>query len=244
LIKAVIFDLDDTIVHSWAAAPEQRGQPCPGVLETLEQLQQRNIPIAICTNQAGPLWRWITGNEKYPDVDQVKHSIIKVTQVLNIPNALWFISTYDPRAQERDRDAGLIAEIIAKQLRDELNNTQDNGIPGWRKPEPGMLIEAARSRDLSPQECLYCRDMNGSQPDKFGKPMDSDREAARRAGMHFVSASNLALIPDVIELFNLGESGEERKRFDQIAEKCGQAGIGLERGESGQTIIIEELHKQ
>jgi beta-phosphoglucomutase-like phosphatase (HAD superfamily) len=171
-IKAVLFDLDGTLVKSFTTTP------LPGAAERIASLREQGMPIAVCTNQAGPLWRAATGQEKYPSVGKMAGNIKTIIEALGLDGVPWFVSVGDAvgdAAKLLGESYDHIASGIALELDDVLFDVDShvNEHREWRKPNPGMLLFAAKYLDVDPGDCLYVGDM------------ESDRQAAAAAGMQF-----------------------------------------------------------
>lgn len=181
MIRGVICDLDGFLVKTWGT------EPLPGVLDTLAVLRERGIKVAVATNQAGPLWRWATGEEKYPTVQDVASRLLTCASRLALTDMPWFVATHDDRVQEvtSAQDTAEMAEMLSKGLAVALPTlpAHVNHIPNWRKPNPGMLWAAYNTFNLKVPEVVY------------GGDMDSDRQAAEAAGMRFVQT-----LPEVLPL--------------------------------------------
>lgn len=185
--NGVLFDLDGTLVTSF------KTDPLPGVITILEELKARNIPLGIATNQAGPLWRAVTGNKKYPAVGTIAENICTIANTLRLKNDLWLVSLWDKRAAEVVEDEEQLQDIVFSLQTDlldmlipEIPNITISIEPTFRKPEPGMLLYSCELWGIVPSALVYVGDM------------ESDREAAHRAGAQFVDASNMGKLRDLI----------------------------------------------
>jgi histidinol phosphatase-like enzyme len=193
--KGIICDVDGYLVTTWTT------QPLPGVVIALKQLREMQLPIAIATNQAGPLWRAITGRHQYPTVRQVAHSLLQIAQTLGLEQSDWYVALWDedvkhevipPLAYKSTMpigpdDAQIASkapqkvEALASQLSAEMQEAlvglqaKASADPTWRKPAPGMLLAACARWGIAPQEAIY------------GGDLESDKEAAHAAGMNFAS---------------------------------------------------------
>lgn len=172
MIKGVICDLDGFLVQTWGT------EPLPGVLETLAVLRERGILVAVATNQAGPLWRVATGQTKYPTAQEVASRLLVAASRLGLTDAVWYIATHD------DRVLTLLSASDVQETVDSLSGSLTSALgtlpnyvsaaPGWRKPEHDMLLATCAAWGIEPAEAVY------------GGDMDSDRQAAKAAGMRFV----------------------------------------------------------
>lgn len=187
MIKGVICDLDGFLVKTWEA------EPLPGVVETLAVLKARGIQIAVASNQAGPLWRMATGDEKYPTAANVVARLATCALALDLTNkeVIWYVALSDEKA------LALMSEQIAQQALKKvfygfihetrkmaLHIVASDGLD-WRKPSPKMLWAACAKWGVSRSEAIY------------GGDLDSDRQAAEAAGMRFVQT-----LPEVLSLLD------------------------------------------
>lgn len=69
------FDWDGTLVETFTA------QPLPGVAERLAALPA-GARTFVASNQAGPIYRALTGQDCYPTVDQVAHAFAAALDAL------------------------------------------------------------------------------------------------------------------------------------------------------------------
>jgi len=170
-VKAVIFDLDGVLVKSFTTTP------LPGAKERIASLKKQGIPVAIATNQAGPIWRWRTGQQKYPDAQRLIQNIVAISGALELEGVPWWISLGELRVRDQIGSDNYYTAL--QKIKEELLSTLNERIfhvdhvISWRKPEPGMLLAAATHFDIEPEHCLY---VGG---------MDTDRVAAETAGMMF-----------------------------------------------------------
>ena len=141
--KGNLFDLDGTLVESFTTTP------LPGVADVLQRLIAHGSRIGIATNQSGPLWRAVTGKTKFPTEDAIAHNLITIAKSLDLTDALWIISLYDPRAATAGADKMNVQEIVSHlqrhlshQLQGSLSRVIVSDDPNFRKPNPGMLLKA------------------------------------------------------------------------------------------------------
>lgn len=189
MIKGVICDLDGFLVETW------KTEPLPGVVETLAELRRRGIPIAVATNQAGPLWRLATGDAKYPTIEDVAARLQICAKALALTDkepsgyVAWYIALADDRAMRLlSEEAG--KDALKTVFYDFIKATRSVGIHAiasdsleWRKPSPRMLYAACVNWNILPEEAIY------------GGDMDSDRQAAQSARMRFIET-----LPSVMTL--------------------------------------------
>ena len=143
------FDFDGTLVRGWTA------EPLPGVREKLASLPA-DARTFIATNQAGPVFRAVTGDSKYPTVADVAARIVGGLAALEWRPQLLLIATYPGRNEEAWT---LAAERTAAQLQQELRPCMVEPMPAWRKPRPGMLAYAVSHFKTRPAFTIYVGDM-------------------------------------------------------------------------------------
>jgi FMN phosphatase YigB (HAD superfamily) len=165
------FDFDGTLVKSWTA------EPLPGVRERLAALPAGTRTF-IATNQAGPTFRRMLRDPKYPTADEVAQRIIAGLAALDWrPDAL-FIAT---RAEkEPDYIWRLAAQSATEHLYAMLEHVTYvvvSAVSIDRKPNPGMLLDAAEYFEVETRDLLYIGDM------------DTDRQAAIVAGYRYLDAA-------------------------------------------------------
>jgi FMN phosphatase YigB (HAD superfamily) len=168
------FDWDNTLVESWTATP------LPGVRERLAELPQGTRTF-VATNQAGPVWRAMTGETKYPTSSDVAERIISGLTALDWrPDAL-FVAVCAER--EPDGVWRVVAQDVMKQLYSLLKGVtyvSVSAVPVDRKPKAGMLLDAADHFDpgcLSCEHLLYIGDM------------ETDKQAAVAVGCRYLDAA-------------------------------------------------------
>lgn len=169
------WDWDGTLVESWTATP------LPGVRERLAALPEGTRTF-IATNQAGPVWRRMTGEEKYPTCEEVAQRLIAGLASLDWrPDAL-FIATC------AEREPGYTWRIVAQEAMEKLYtllkhvapHVAVSAMPVDRKPSSGMLLDATAHFDpgaLSCDHVLYIGDM------------ETDHQAAVAAGCRYLDAA-------------------------------------------------------
>lgn len=169
------FDWDGTLVESWTATP------LPGVRERLAELPEGTRTF-IATNQAGPVWRAMTGDAKYPTCEDVAERIIAGLAALDWkPDAL-FVATCAEK--EPDYMWRLAAQEVMRQLAGLLQHvtyTEISALAVDRKPWAGMLLDATAYFDpgaLSCDHVLYIGDM------------ETDKQAAFAAGCRYLDAAS------------------------------------------------------
>ena len=172
MINLIIFDLDGTLVKTHTPSL------LPGVLDFFHQVLQHNEAagspphLAIATNQGGVGFRyWIERDHfgiplLYPTQKSVEKRLQSVVSALGgneITLPVYVCYAYVNRQGEwSPTPPG--------------KETDPRWQPGWRKPRPGMLIQAMQDRGVSAAETLYVGDR------------DEDKGAARAAGCQFSDA--------------------------------------------------------
>jgi phosphoglycolate phosphatase-like HAD superfamily hydrolase len=149
----IIFDIDGTI------ATRESGALLSGVADFFNLLPRaRNRPaIAFATNQGGPACRDAGWGEKYPTLTEVER---KYAALANSMGARLYMSLI-----YQGNDGYIVPRG--------LSTTDPRLNPQWRKPAPGMLIQAMRDAGASPAATL----MVGDRPE--------DAQAAAAAGCYF-----------------------------------------------------------
>lgn len=147
----IILDADGTLTTSKSGATFRKSPDdwcwLPGRREKLHNLKQGGMKLAIATNQGGVAFGYFSQSD-------ILHEMMIVAEEGGIPIGGVYICYSHPK--------GTIEQYRAEDHR--------------RKPEAGMLIEAMRDFDVSPQETLFVGDR------------EEDEQAARRAGVAFVWA--------------------------------------------------------
>jgi hypothetical protein len=134
------FDFDGTLVETWT------DRPLPGAKERLAALGSAHAFIA--TNQAGPVWRAMTGETKYPTVEDVASRIVGGLKALEWKPELLLICVHPGKVEgdaERWQDATEDAAIALKEALLPQIGPMFWAIYSqvrYRKPEPGMLHDA------------------------------------------------------------------------------------------------------
>lgn len=129
--------------------------------------------VAIATNQGGVGMRyWMeTGGfgkpEKYPTQEQVERRLRALVAALGGDSSIPVYVAYGYRTR-----AGHLAPVPPEAQQD------PHWSAGWRKPEPGMLLQAMADAGASPQETIYV----GDSPE--------DQAAAQAAGCRFAWAAD------------------------------------------------------
>jgi len=166
------FDFDGTLVKSFT------GDPLPGAKAALRPYRA-GVETFIATNQAGPVFRLVTGAAKYPTVENVCANIGKSLGLLSFrPDWLVLCCNSGRQGVEWMQAEARIASQFHQRLVSALKAIDyevTNG-PAYRKPQPGMLVAAAEYFGVAIADLVYVGDM------------ESDEIAARQAGARFVDA--------------------------------------------------------
>jgi D-glycero-D-manno-heptose 1,7-bisphosphate phosphatase len=160
MIKLAIFDADGTICD------RESGEFLPGVDRVMEDLRVCNVNLAIASNQGGVGCRALGGfgyPERYPTEAQTLDRYRALAD--HIGARLYLCFAYQTRdGQWSDAPADALAPEFWRR--------------DWRKPQPGMLLQAMRDFGVLPNEALFI----GDRPE--------DEIAAARAGAWFVWAKD------------------------------------------------------
>jgi len=152
-IKLVIFDCDGTLTVTKSGATFRKSahdwQWMPGRLEKLHQLKEQGICMAIATNQGGVAFGYFTQSD-------ILRELMAMARIAGVAKGGLYICYTHPNASIE----------------------QYRAVDSRRKPAPGMLLEAMRDFEASPEETLYV----GDRPE--------DAEAARAAGVSFCEAES------------------------------------------------------
>lgn len=143
----VIFDKDGTLVRNKddpskpPNRPEQQ-EVLPGVVEKLAWLRSERHKIAICSNQEGVAWGFITPQEARALMDDCAGKIGGADYVTFCP--------HDSRA--------------AGTLKAHPTYAYSPDIEGWmRKPAPGMLLGAMWALDYTSSQTLFVGDQESDE---------------------------------------------------------------------------------
>lgn len=146
--KLLIFDCDGTLVQTKSGATFRKTaddwQWLPGRLEKLRELKKQGVRLAIATNQGG-----------------VAHGFLKKEQILAELTRMGKEAGFPP--------AGLYICYNMPNAKLEEYRFEDDR----RKPGPGMLLEAMKDFEVTPEQTLMVGDR------------DEDRLAAQAAGCSF-----------------------------------------------------------
>jgi HAD superfamily hydrolase (TIGR01662 family) len=139
--KLVIFDLDGTLVESWT------GDILPGRMEMIKHLRRQGVKIAVATNQGGVGLRYWMETEGWGEPTKYQNDLETILRLQDIQR---LIGTDIPMYtcfyyQTKTRKPGPIP------LGNEHHRRWD---PEYRKPRPGMLLEAMVHFSIRPDDTL------------------------------------------------------------------------------------------
>lgn len=157
--KLIIFDADGTLCD------RDTGALLPDVAPVLALLTHpgvRNRPaLAIATNQGGPACRDAGWGTHFPALRDVEERYARLAEQFGA--RLYVALSFVTKQNEVILPHGLSPDDPRARL-------------DWRKPQPGMLLQAMEDAGVSPADTL----MIGDRPE--------DQEAARAAGCAFIWA--------------------------------------------------------
>jgi len=164
-IQLLLFDVDGTI------AARDQFQLYPQAAEFFRLLAQRDgrPHVALVTNQGGPAMRyWMTRDgfgqpEKYPTLAQVTERLERLKTQIPMPTSLYVAYAYQS-------SKGVWAPTPPQVAGD------PSWSRAWRKPQPGMLLQAMADYGVGETAVLMVGDM------------DSDQQAAAAAGVGYCAA--------------------------------------------------------
>jgi histidinol phosphatase-like enzyme len=169
MLHGVLCALDGFLVEPFQTTPR------PGAVEQLSALQTRGLRVAVATNQAGPVWRAVTGKAKFPTAEQVADRLREAAGRLGLEENPWYIALFDGRALSLLRASEIDAVLrgMPERLREALAGIPAavSADPTWRTPAPGMLLASCAAWGIEPSEAVY------------GGELEADQQAAAAAGM-------------------------------------------------------------
>lgn len=190
--RAVIFDIDGTLVEPWTT------KPLPGRIEQLQQLKKTSLMLFGATNQGGPAWHlWHRINEredadKYPDLIQIISQLSLIRSLFGLHQICAALHPGQPWVTRKIRKRHGVNE-------DSIYSYEDGQIimcwnQSWRKPRAGMIDYIRVNSYLDRRECLFV----GNEP--------SDAEAAREAGIRYMQESEFFYQPAPVNVCKIGST--------------------------------------
>lgn len=183
VLKLAILDLDGTVRGAVGQRPPNTVEEIkilPGVADKLARLRRQNIKIVFASNQMGvgiryaaetwlrgvdsssALAGWCCSRLHYPTAEQVWRLAWATMERVGGADGGYLSFYYSPRPGQpcgpQPPDAG------------------PEWLTGWRKPQPGMLLQACADFNVMPDEALMVGDMR------------TDRLAAEAIDVRFVFA--------------------------------------------------------
>lgn len=160
-----IFDLDGTLTEKWGT------EVLPGVPQRLSRLDGQG---AVATNQAGVGWHAVEG-DPYPRPTEVGRRLVRVAGALPVlEEALWLVAIGTEDVSLTPGRWRALAGAVTRAAAPLWVRTSSDLT--WRKPNPGMLLEACRTFEVAPADTVFVGDLK------------SDAAAAAAAGVSFVPA--------------------------------------------------------
>ena len=154
--------------------------PLPGAKAALRPYRGMGIRCFVATNQAGPVFRAVTGSSRYPTAEQVILNIGAGLRDLSFCPDLFVLCCHSGKdGDEWLRAAREVGEQFHRRLVSALKAIDYAvffALP-FRKPQPGMLAYAASYFKARTADIVYVGDM------------ESDEIAARQCGARFVDAA-------------------------------------------------------
>lgn len=142
-----IFDKDGTLVRN-AVNPQkppnktEEQEVLPNVLEKLAELREQGYKIAVCSNQGGVAWGFITPQEARSLMDDCDKKIGGSDFSTFCP--------YDSRAKGKPNAHPIYSnEPILEKI--------------MRKPAPGMLLDAMWVLGFKPEDTIFVGDQDSDQ---------------------------------------------------------------------------------
>ena len=168
--KLIIFDCDGTLT------PDNKGTWFDAnVAGKLATLRGQDIRLALASNQGGVglrHWMEAAGFGKPDDYPTAAQVFSRLAEVANNVTALTLLSvTIYTCFAYQSKTSGKWTPTP------EGSEDDPHWSPLWRKPAPGMLLQAMADAGVGPTDTLFVGDS------------DEDRQAAAAAGIEFVEAA-------------------------------------------------------
>jgi HAD superfamily hydrolase (TIGR01662 family) len=165
-MRLLLADLDGTLVETW------RETPLPGIPARLAEWRDRGARITVATNQGGVGYRYaheLRGEwaqaVRYPTFQDMQTKLAVIAGTLPIDRL--YVSLHHGR-----EDWPIPPEWADGRI-EQYGSMMVTWRPDWRKPAPGMLLQALADLGAMPGEAL----MIGDRPE--------DQMAALAAGVPF-----------------------------------------------------------
>jgi FMN phosphatase YigB (HAD superfamily) len=162
------------LVKSWSP------RVLAGVPELVADLRLTKS-VFVATNQGGPFWRLLTGQDKFPSPRRLVETMVEIAAATGLGDVPWYVAVH-PGAKHASEKKLAIVEDVAVELQARLQGEAVfvrtplvSAALDWRKPATGML-DAALS-ELGTGRLAYVGDL------------ETDRELAANAGALFVDAA-------------------------------------------------------
>ena len=171
--KLLLCDLDGTLAVKWE--PELLGG-------RLAELKRLNVPVAIVTNQGGihARYAWekrgqMDRAEDYPTLSTITQRLTAVTRQLSLIQRAYvaFYVGHDDYPLPKERE-DVVRTLATGAL------FHGSWAPEWRKPNPGMLLQACRDFGVLPADAIMVGDS------------EDDRNAAAALNVPFISVGEAA----------------------------------------------------
>jgi histidinol phosphatase-like enzyme len=201
---AVLLDLDGTLIRRYGENEDFTPRP----LADPDRIQKLGMPLAICSNQGGIAWGLAGGRpgKRYPDWPAMLERVRFGMELARVKLA--FLALHHPHApipedteellraaeqismpEEVALAAGDPKQIVLLSVRLNIPGVEEGTVlvswdPEWRKPAPGMLKEARTFLQCTRFIAERCRWI-------YIGDEKEDEEAARAAGMDFLSAEEI-----------------------------------------------------
>jgi HAD superfamily hydrolase (TIGR01662 family) len=152
-MQLLLADLDGTLVESW------RETILPGIPERLAEWRDRGARIAVATNQGGVGYRYAHEQRgewaqaaRYPTLEDVQARLAAIADALHLDRL--YVSLHHGREDWPTPPEWANGRI------EQYGSMMVTWRPDWRKPAPGMLLQALEDLGAVPGEVLMVGDRN------------------------------------------------------------------------------------